>query len=205
MCIIFELTAPPQKCGKTAREVFLSLNTAECFSCSAPDMSETFTELKDVLNRWETKVCGIDEVRVLSELLILRLIQRKSTPDDKEIDQSYESVQRAYIIDEFFNINFHRNDGDVLLAERLGVSVRQLNRILKSLYGYNFREKLKEIRLEVAIDLLMTGRSIAEISEITGYSCPANFSTFIKNTTGKTPSELRRSCCGNIRRIKRPV
>ena len=37
-----------------------------------------------------------------------------------------------------------------------------------------------------------TEKSVAEISEMVGYSSPANFSTFIKNVTGKTPSAIRR-------------
>ena len=146
---------------------------------------------------------GTDEIRVLTELLILRLIQHKSAAKDSVEDGGNAHEQRAYIIDEFFNHNFHLNDGDTALAQILGVSVRQLNRILKSLYGCNFREKLKEIRLEVATDLLAAGRSIAEISEITGYSCPANFSTFIKNATGKTPSQLRQSISGKQRKVRR--
>lgn len=40
--------------------------------------------------------------------------------------------------------------------------------------------------------LLTTEKSVAEISEMVGYSSPANFSTFIKNVTGKTPSAIRR-------------
>ena len=46
---------------------------------------------------------------------------------------------------------------------------------------------------EVSMDLLLTTeKSVAEISEMVGYSSPANFSTFIKNVTGKTPSAIRR-------------
>ncbi len=197
MCIIFEIPAPPPGSLNGARELFLSLSMSKCFSCSAEDMAPAFAALKLALKDWDTKVCGIDEIRVLTELLILRLIQHRSAPEDGNEEAAYAHEQRAYIIDEFFNCNFHLNDGDTALAKILGVSVRQLNRILKSLYGCNFREKLKEIRLEVATDLLAAGRSITEISEITGYSCPANFSTFIKNATGKTPSQLRKSISGN--------
>lgn len=57
----------------------------------------------------------------------------------------------------------------------------------------SYREKLTEIRIEVSMDLLLTTeKSVAEISEMVGYSNPANFSTFIKNVTGKTPSAIRR-------------
>ena len=193
MCIIFEIPAPPPGCGKSARELFLSLSTSKCFSCGAQDMAATFAALKQALKDWDTNVCGTDEIRVLTELLILRLIRHRSAPESREDEGGPVHEQRAYIIDEFFNRNFHLNNGDVVLSRQLGVSVRQLNRILKSIYGCNFRDKLKEIRLEVAADLLTAGRSIAQISEITGYSCPANFSTFIKNATGKTPSQLRKS------------
>ncbi len=204
MCIIFEVPAPPQVSSSSAKELFLALSTSKFFSCSAQDMASVFAALKQALEDWDTKVCGIDEIRVLTELLILRLIQHRSAPESETDDGGYAHEQRAYIIDEFFNRNFHLNDGDEALAQTLGVSVRQLNRILKSLYGCNFREKLKEIRLEVATDLLAAGRSITEISEITGYSCPANFSTFIKNATGKTPSQLRQSFSGKAPQTRRP-
>ena len=40
--------------------------------------------------------------------------------------------------------------------------------------------------------LLTTEKSVAEISEMVGYSRPAKFSTFMKNVTGNTPSAIRR-------------
>ena len=75
----------------------------------------------------------------------------------------------------------------------LHVSPRQLHRIIKKSYGKSYREKLSEIRVEIATSFLSgSDKSIAEISELLGYSTPANFSTFIKNATGKTPSEIRK-------------
>ena len=192
MCIIFELEKPLASSGSRAKEIFAALCSRQYYCLGADSMAETFGKIKEVLYDCDTRVCGSDEIRILTEMLILKLIQLITTPESKAPAQGSQQMQRTYIIDEFFNKNFDRNDGDKMLAETLGISIRQLNRILKSLYGHNFREKLKEIRLEVALDLLAAGKSITEISEITGYSCPANFSTFIKNSTGKTPSELRR-------------
>ena len=57
----------------------------------------------------------------------------------------------------------------------------------------NYRQKLCEIRMEIATNMLRnTDKTIAEIAEILGYSSSANFSTFIKNYSGKTPSQIRR-------------
>ena len=79
------------------------------------------------------------------------------------------------------------------IRDSLCISPRQLDRILRKSYGMSYREKLTEIRIEVSMDLLLTTeKSVAEISEMVGYSSPANFSTFIKNVTGKTPSAIRR-------------
>lgn len=190
MCIMFEFPAPP--IGLEGKDIYLELRTMKYFSCRAGNLENTLLGIKSAFSQLDSNPYAEEEIRILTELLILRLIQRISVPDEKAKQINKESVERAYLIDEFFNQNFHRNDGDELLANTLGVSIRQLNRILKNLYGLNFRDKLKEIRLEVAIDLLAAGKSVTEISEITGYSCPANFSTFIKNTTGKTPSQLKR-------------
>jgi len=57
----------------------------------------------------------------------------------------------------------------------------------------NYRDKLKEIRLEIALNFLShSDKSIAQIAQLLGYGSSANFSAFIKKATGKTPSQLRK-------------
>lgn len=192
ICIIFERTSPPEAGNESAAIVYRALDKLQYFFCNADRMADTMNYIRNALIDYESRFCGMDELRIIMELLLLQLIQQVYRDPDKPVSHtSLVEIQRGYLIDEFFNNNFNCNDGDVLLAKKLSVSIRQLNRILHNLYGQNFREKMLEIRLEIALDLLASNRSIAEISEITGYSCPANFSTFIKNATGKTPSELR--------------
>ena len=80
-----------------------------------------------------------------------------------------------------------------VLAKELNMSVRQTGRILQQTYGKGFREKMNECRLAVAVDLLKnTSKSIAQISEILGYSDPANFSSFVKRQTGISPAQIRK-------------
>jgi len=104
------------------------------------------------------------------------------------------TISREYEIDTFIAINFMSKSSRDALAEKLHVSPRQLHRIIKKSYGKSYREKLSEIRLEIALSFLeTTDKSISEIAEELGYSSNASFTTFIKNSTGKTPSEIRRS------------
>lgn len=156
-------------------------------------LCHTLEQIRAVAEKWEDQFVMREELRALSAILVLELFQKLARQMPKRIAKKTDAVsQRDIVIDEFFNIHFARNDGNELLAQKLRVSTRQLDRILRKNYGMNYREKLQEVRLEVSMDfLLTTDKSIAEISELVGYSSPANFSTFIKKATGKTPSKIR--------------
>lgn len=136
-----------------------------------------------------------EELRALSSMLVLELFQRLSnhTPRNTSNTTDLDS-QRNFVIDEFFAMHFNVNNGNELLAQKLNVSTRQLDRILRKAYGMSYREKLQEVKLAVAIDFLQTtNKSITEIALLTGFNKATNFSTFIKKATGKTPSEIRKS------------
>lgn len=130
------------------------------------------------------------------ELVLLLGIAAESCaaePEQKVCD--YPDMRKNhYVIDDFFNHNYHGSSGMEVLAKRLSMSVRQTGRELQRTYGKGFREKMNECRLAVAVDLLQnTAKSISEISEILGYGDPANFSSFVKRQTGKAPSQIRKS------------
>ncbi len=100
---------------------------------------------------------------------------------------------RSNIIDSYFSGEFCHKVSQDALAERLGLSRRQLARIIQSIYGKSFREKLVESRLEIAVDFLVnTDWSIEEISSRLAYENIANFSAFFKRNTGLTPSQFRK-------------
>lgn len=153
--------------------------TRLCQICAQPSMGMTDAE----------------ELKCMSALLLLKLYREltRSHPE-ANLSSSGKKEQRDYRIDEFFNKNFQRNDGNELLAKQLCVSTRQLDRILQRTYGMGYQKKLIEIRLEIAVDLLRTtDKSVSEISELLGYSSPSSFSAFIKRETNKSPSEIRKS------------
>lgn len=129
------------------------------------------------------------------ELVLLMGTTAKEMPAEEAntvFDGAALSTDR-YIMDQFFNHNYHGNSDMGMLAKELNMSVRQTDRVLQKTYGKGFREKMNECRLAVALDLLKnTTKPMAEISEILGYGGPTNFSAFIKRQTGKTPAQIRK-------------
>ena len=127
-------------------------------------------------------------------LLILWLARHLRKQQGSSTAPGPAIIDQASFIAQFFNLNFHLSNGAQVLADELHISRRHLERKLKEQFGKNFRQMQQEIRLEVAKDLLITtDKTIAQIAERIGFSNTASFCTFIKNATGTTPSQLRRS------------
>ena len=68
------------------------------------------------------------------------------------------------------------------------------HRIITQKYGINYRDKIKEIRVEIATNFLRnTDKSVAQIAEIMGYSDTSSFSSFMKRATGSSPQQIRKA------------
>lgn len=139
-----------------------------------------------------------EELKSLVALLLLSLSKELRLHATESNDSKSDYAEsRNYWVDEFFTMNFHRNDGYELLAKQLNISTRQLDRLLKKDYGMGYQRMLLEYRLAIAINLLHnTNKPIEEISEIVGYNSSSSFTTFIKRETKLTPSEIRKESRG---------
>ena len=74
----------------------------------------------------------------------------------------------------------------------MGVSRALLYNKMKAITGAGAKEYITRIRLEKAKSLIeSTDLSIADISEMTGFSSQSYFSTAFKGYTGLTPSQYR--------------
>ena len=134
-----------------------------------------------------------EKMRTYSALFLLELFELLTMQHPQMQVNTIETIPQEYEIDEFFSNHFSSNRSNAQLAKQLNVSQRQLYRILKKSYGVNYREKLSEIRVEIAKDYLYNSdKSIGQIAELLGYSSGANFSTFVRKATGKTPSQIRK-------------
>ena len=194
--ISIQIDPPPSRSlDGLACRVFTTL------SPSAPLLLDVLPDssLENILSQMRTlspssESVSREKLRALSQLLVLELFNALTCTETTNFPISVTPpAPQDFVIDEFFGRSFHLNNGGPLLAQQLNVSTRQLYRIIKQSYGMNYRDKLKEIRLKIALDFLShTDKSIAQISQLLGYSTSANFSAFIKKATGKTPSQLRK-------------
>lgn len=79
------------------------------------------------------------------------------------------------------------------MAHRARVSPGQLKRDFVSVFGQPPRQYLAAIRLEAALDRLMTGMPIVEVAHACGYPDQSSFTRRFRAATGLSPSEYRRN------------
>lgn len=155
-------------------EFFCREYLREAFESKKPNM----TVLTSLLN-----VIAIHSLRVLG---ISFESGKLPLPDERD--------KRNGIIDTFFQLQYAQPRGEEILAAQLGLSKRQLVRILYENYGQSFREKQTAARMDQAAVLLQeSSRSIAEISSATGYTSETAFFKQFRNYYHMTPGQYRRS------------
>ncbi len=96
------------------------------------------------------------------------------------------------ILEEYFLYEY-QNLSLEALSERLGLSCRQTERLLKEHYGKTFLQKRTEAKMAAALLLLSDkNRSISSVSEALGYSSAEHFSTAFKRYFHASPREYRK-------------
>lgn len=102
-------------------------------------------------------------------------------------------TNRLSILDNIFR-EYHVEMSPEIAADRLGVSVRQLNRITMKHYGMTFKQKYLESRMDLATTLLeqLDALTIDEISQKLGFSSQQYFAKVFKSFYGVSPLEYRK-------------
>ncbi|WP_170311592.1 AraC family transcriptional regulator [Vallitalea okinawensis] len=100
--------------------------------------------------------------------------------------------QRRQITDTYLH-RFKEEVSVEELAKILGLSERHTRRFFHSIYGMSLHEKVKEMRIDLAKELLMNTRmTISRIGDYVGYIDPLYFSRVFKKSTGCSPTVYRR-------------
>ena len=142
------------------------------------------------------------ETETLLELLrsVLRRkneIRKKYLDTHDKVLPGYGSKEEGFIIQLNRIISEHMSDPELdqqLLCRELGVSRATLYNKMKAITGASTKEYITHIRLKKAKSLMETTEiTIAEISDMTGFTSQSYFSTAFKNYTGLTPSQYKKS------------
>ena len=194
--ILVDISMPPKNSSSVETELynaFLSNNIPPLSLMKTP-MVNTLLRISDHIADSKISYLKSEKMRALCELFLVDLFDHMII--DEKMNSDHEKsliLSQEYVIDSFIACAFSSNISVSDLAKKLYVSERQLYRMIKKKYGMNYREKAKENRLEIAMGFLNSSdKSIAEIAELLGYNSNSAFSVFIKNATGKTPTQIRK-------------
>ena len=103
---------------------------------------------------------------------------------DRRFMESAERIIRQHLADTSFNPE--------VLADRLGISARQLYRKLNAISGDTVSELILRIRMDKAAELLQDWRqNISEVATNVGFTEASNFSRAFRKHFGSSPTEYR--------------
>ncbi len=136
---------------------------------------------------------------VLEQLLLSQLytwLFRLLLPDNKNVavnEVFKETPEVRYLrIDRYLQEHFCESITEEELAEYMAISKRQLSRVFKKIYGMSFHEKLTELRLIKATELLLhTDISVEDVAYRVGYQSYSGFSVVFKKKYGMTASKYK--------------
>ncbi len=120
---------------------------------------------------------------MLRDLLITQLHRASPVPASIELpkDPRAHKVARAVLDDPGLH------DPLASLCAAAGMSVRTLERAYRRDVGMDFESWRRQVRLMKAVELLISGHSVKEVSFLVGYRQPTTFITLFKATFGTTP------------------
>lgn len=162
-----------------------------CFD-TPENMSAVLLELRHEMTKkdraWEYMCRSLLERLYID---VFRLLSSDSVSASGFIsDDSKHS--RYYRIEMWFADNFAKQITEDDLASEISISKRHLSRVFADIYGMSFRDKLIEVRLHRAAQLLeQTEKNIEEISSAVGYRSFSGFHRAFVRYFDCTPYEYR--------------
>ncbi len=154
-----------------------------------------------VIEELKISSLGTEEmIKALLDMFYIALI-RKINPSLQEAEDAEQEQndldsygERGYKMEQFFNKNHMKEITAEDLGRGLGLSIRQVNRMLQQTYKMSFREKLIDVRLHAAEGMLFsTELPVDEIGLEVGYRSPSGFGVAFKKKYGMTPSNYRKN------------
>lgn len=150
---------------------------------------------KDIYELGQTNLMYSNRKTALLMLLLIYELVQLYEPKILELTDIADSNAKndALITDWFFLYNRSKLSLKSL-ADSLGLSERQTQRMLKKNFGKNFQQKKVDSVLEHS-KLMLTGSkaTLSKIAEECGFYDSAAFCNFFKKHTGVTPTQYRNS------------
>jgi len=121
--------------------------------------------------------------RALRDLLVLHLESASSVPTFVTLPTD----KRALALAQAVLSTPHQAKTLAVLCRDAGVSVRTVQRIFRKDIGIDFESWRRQARLTKAVELMVAGRSVKEVSFLVGYRQPSAFVEAFRRSFGVTP------------------
>ena len=159
------------------------------------DTQDIHSLMKQLFFELEHQYTGYSvQAEILLKQLIIKLIRNYEDRHEFRLQGSATNLydNKYLIIEECFLYEYSTLTLE-LLSRRLGLGIRQTERLLKEHYGKTFLQKKTEARMSAASTLLQNSAlSITQISEAVGYSCVEHFSASFKRFYNESASAYRK-------------
>ena len=133
----------------------------------------------------ENKKGRLDVIRALLISLLIGFLREDEGEDSEK--------NRINAIKKYVMQNYMNTPALSEVADSLGISLTYASIIFKRAVGVSFLDYLLRFRIEKACDLLRcSNKTVAEISQLVGYSDPAFFYKAFKKQLDLSPSEYRK-------------
>lgn len=137
----------------------------------------------------QTECDSMEEMQYLSELVVL--LCNHGTVPEKEGTRLVNDRNEAVVY-----CREHCLEGSISLssvAEALGISTKQVSRLLRTGVGMTFKEYVLQLRMDAAREIMLCeDLTIAETAERVGYFNTSHFIKCFKTYTGLTPGEWKK-------------
>jgi AraC-like DNA-binding protein len=136
-----------------------------------------------------TELAGIDDDEDLA-IWLRKTLEHVFSTIEKQVDFTPPLLVSKAL--EFMRKNLRRDISRDETAKYAGISPSHFSRLLKERTGRTYSELLRQCRIDLANDLLLTTeQSLAEIADSCGFCDQSHFTRVFQDVKGITPKQLR--------------
>jgi len=158
------------------------------------DRIGSFNELflSELAMRLYTESLMMDSASELAiEGIFLEMLARVTRKDQENKKQGVQPRWLNHVV-EFIHENYAQTTGLSELAELVGINPAHLAEVFRKHTGCSVGEYIRRLRTNSAVrEVLLTEKSLADISLRAGFYDQSHFTKFFKRYTGLTPAEMR--------------
>lgn len=117
--------------------------------------------------------------------------RKKATPGETDLNKTQNNTFKNFL--SVLEENFRKSEGVEFYADKLFMTVRNLNLICQNIFQKSVSEIIELRKLTEAKNLLInTDKSVSEIGFELGYSEKTYFTSVFKKKSGQTPTDFRK-------------